>query len=377
MKILIYENSSGLSSYTSKLCEAICESGNYEIDYLTIQNNKYLTSACPRIRVVPKLKTYNKRKKKSLLWLLNRIYVSLFNIRQRGNLCKNNRYDVVSIQETIPIFDQFFIKNFCKKNKNVVYTVHDVVPPIKSLFWSKKSLKKVYSSVDKLIVHTEGNKKQLMDFFGIQEEKICVINHGTDEKYNKLQKSQCKRVLGLNVNKVVILFYGMIRDQKGLDILIESMNGIDNVQLFVAGALPFGETFKEYDTLICKNSIDVFKMVHFIPEEETDIIFNSCDLVCLPYKYFYSQSGVFMKAIKYRKPIIASDVSSFRDYFKKYNIGAICKPNNVSDLRNKIWLTIKLLKSNPSFFYKELDRAAKENSWAISAHKYILAFEKR
>ena len=123
MKILIFENSSGLSSYTSKLCKAICENGEHEIDYLTVQNNQYLKNTCSSIRVIPSLKTFNKRKKKSLLWLLNRISVSIFNIRQRNKLCKKNKYDVISIQETIPIFDQFFIKGFCKKNKKVQVTL--------------------------------------------------------------------------------------------------------------------------------------------------------------------------------------------------------------------------------------------------------------
>lgn len=376
MKILIFENSIGFSSYTSKLCESFGNYPNLQIDYLTIPNNEYLINTKPNINVIPSLSSFNNSKKKTLSWLFDRIRVALHNIKIRNRYCKKTKYDVISIQETIPIFDRFFIKKFCKNNPNVVYTVHDVIPPIKSSFWSIKSLKKIYTCCHKLIVHTDGNKKQLVDKFNISPDKIYVINHGTDEEYTRLNQTECKTTIGLDKNKICVLFYGMIREQKGLDILIEALKGSENIQLFIAGALPHGDAFDQYDASIRNNNIDVFKMIRFIPEDMTDIVYNSCDFVCLPYKYFYSQSGVFMQAIKYRKPIVASDVSSFRDYFDRYNIGFLCKPNNIVDLSTKIKEMVNILNSNPNYFYHDLDRAARENSWDVSAEKYLSVFKK-
>ena len=374
MKILIYENSSGFSSYTSKLCEALVKNEAVRIDYITVENNEYLKNVDERINVLPILKSFDSSKKKSFFWFFNRIYVGFINIIRRNRFCKKNKYDAISIQSTNPVIDRFFIKKFCKQNENVVYTVHDVIPPIRSFSWSKGSLKKMYRSVDKMIVHTEENKRQLVDVFSVPEERIYVVNHGTDVDYVKLDKERCRAELGLDKEKVVLLFYGLIREQKGLDDLIRAMKGLKDCQLFIAGAMPHGESFDAYDSLIKDTGIDAVKMIKFVPEEMTDTVFNSCDVICLPYKYFYSQSGVFMQSIKYRKPVVVSDVSSFREYLNDYSIGILCNPNDPDDLRKKLEELISVLKLDPDRFSADLEKAAKDNSWETSAKKYLTVF---
>ena len=86
-------------------------------------------------------------------------------------------------------------------------------------------------------------------------------------------------------------FYGSIRIQKGLDLLIKALKGID-CNLVVAGAIPFGDSFDRYDKLIENNGINCIKYLEYISEEFTNELFQACELVVLPYKYFYSQSGV-------------------------------------------------------------------------------------
>lgn len=374
MKILIYENSSGFSSYTYKLCNALIEQGE-DVSYLTLENNDEIENIDSRVKVLPYLIDYDKSKKNSIKWLLNRVYVSLYCIIKRNLFCKNKEYDAISIQSTIPIFDQFFLRSFCKKNKNVVYTVHDVIPPIKSFFWSRRSLKRIYTIVPKLIVHTDGNKRQLINEFGFQENKIHVVHHGTDIEYNKMDMETCRCKFGVNQEKTTLLFYGLIREQKGLDVLIKALKGLDNIQLVIAGNMPHGENFNKYKRLITENRIDTVELIQYLPNEWTDELFQACDVVCLPYKYFYSQSGVFMQAIKYRRPVVVSDVSSFSEYINKYNMGILCKPDDVSDLHDKIIILEKLLKKGGVAFEVGLEKAAQENSWMESANKYIKIFD--
>ena len=377
MKLLIYENSAGFSSYTSKLCEELARFKNVEIDYITTPNNSYLKNLNNNVRILPILKDFNKAKKNSLQWIINRLHVSFTNVIRRNRFCKKNKYDAISIQATIPVVDRFFIKSFCRKNRNVIYTVHDVIPPIKSFYWSKKSLGTIYKNVHKLIVHSAGNKAQLTERFGVSSEKVFVVNHGTDSDCVLLDKALCKHKYGLSEKKTVMLFYGLIREQKGLDDLLKALAGIEGVQLFIAGAMPFGEAFDKYKKIINELKIDAIERIEFIPDEETDAIYNACDVVCLPYKYFYSQSGVFMQAIKYRKPVIVSDVSSFSEYLNQYNIGFLCKPNNPLDLREKVEKMSNLLHDDPLFFSEGLEKAARENSWGCSAKKYMDCFSKQ
>lgn len=375
MKILLYEASSGFSYYSKMLCNALVnEYPDIEILFMTTPENHELDDALPRVQILPMLKEFGSQRKNSIGWFINRIATAIQNVKIRNKYIKQNKIDALWIQFTNAVIDQFFIRNAKKYSHKIFYTVHDVIPPVKSFYWSKKSLGKLYSECDELIVHTKGNKQQLIDIFNIKPEKIHIIHHGTDTKYNKLDQVLCRKQFDINQNKIVILFYGSIREQKGLDDLIAALKDKASVQLVVAGAMQNGESFDEYERMIQKNGIDAKCFIQFIPDEWTDALFQACDFVCLPYKYFYSQSGVFMHAIRNRKPVIVSDVSSFREYLNEYRIGDLCKPENPEDLGIVIEKMVSTLNKTPNAFLSELDRAADDNSWGKSAKLHMQLF---
>lgn len=375
MKILVYEGSAGFSSYTHKLCNALCEvSDDIEITYVTAENNSEIRELDDRIRLLPVLKEYDRSSTNSVRWYINRTYISLRNIIVRNIICKKGNYDVVSIQFTIAIFDQFMINSVCKR---VVYTAHDVIPPNKSKFWSFRSLNRIYKRVPQIIVHTEGNRQQLIESFGVSKDKISVIHHGLETKIRRIDQEDCLKKLGIQQKyDIILLFYGSIREQKGLDDLLNALRGIEGVHLIIAGAMPKGESFTVYEDLIRKNGLSVTKIIKYVPFEMTDILFQACDVVCLPYKYFYSQSGVFMQAIQYRRPVIASDVCSFGEYINKYHIGVLSKPGDWEDLHDRILEMRTVLKSNSKNYSDGLELAAAENSWNESAVKHLKLFKR-
>lgn len=367
MKILVYENSAGFTSYTHKLCNALKSSEqSNEIVYMTQHNNAELKGLSKDIILKDVLDYYDKSGKKSIKWFFNRIIISTKNILKRNKEAKTGNYDVLSLQATIPVIDQFFIKKL-KKYTKVVYTVHDVIPPVKSFYYSMPSLAKMYKTVDHIIVHSKKNKEQLIEMFNVEPDKISVVFHGTETSYNFYEQDACREKFGIDKSKTVCLFFGAIREQKGLDILIEAMKGIPDMQLVIAGGMPFGESFDRYDELIKKNNIDCVKYIKFIPEEWSDELFQACDMVCLPYRYFYSQSGVFMQSIQYRKPVVISDVSAFGEYLTKYNMGVLVKPRDISDLHDKLIYMQNIVTKDKNYFSTELERAAKDNSWESSA----------
>lgn len=374
MKILVYENSAGFSNYSHKLCNYLSDYDGVEVYYLTNPNNRNLEYLSKKVKVLAELEEYKKYKKNSIFWLFNRITVSLRNIRKRNNICKLMSFDIVSIQSTIPVFDSTRIKKI--KNCSIILTVHDVVPPVNSFYYSNRSLNKLYHNATRLVVHTDGNKRQLTSLFGISQSKICVIPHGTDTVFDSSNIVYDRDYFGLSKEKKVVLFYGMIREQKGLDDLIIALKGLQDIQLLIAGNVPFGESFDRYKNLIVQNGIDCVEMVRFIPEKMVDSLFMSVDFVCLPYKYFYSQSGVFMQCLKYRKPVVVSNVSSFEEFLVKYKIGLICKPNDAEDLHNKLDELANILNDDmlKNELVNNLEKAAKENSWDVASKMYLDLF---
>lgn len=374
-KILVYENSSGFAQYTYKLCNALAtQYPEYEIHYLTDYKNIYLTNMVDTVIVKPILKVPAPIKGKRLKWAMNRLYVAVSNILIRNRYAKENDIDIVSIQSTLSTVDQFFIRSFCKTNI-IVLTVHDVIPPIKSLYWSRNSLKKLYNSCKSLIVHSKNNESQLIEQFCIDSSKISVIHHGTDVNYNKIDKKECFDHLGIPDDGVpIILFFGMIREQKGLDDFIRAMNEIDvPCRAIIAGAMPNGEQFSKYEELMSdKRKFVCF--IKFIDEDDVDYLYQASDAVVFPYKYFSSQSGVFMQAIKYRKPIIATNVSSFKQYIDDYSIGIVSEPNDPDALKENIKHMLALTDSERETVRGNLEKAAYDNSWEKAATLYMECF---
>lgn len=368
MNLLIYEANSGFTSYTKPLANAISEDNDMSVSIMTSKGNQELNGILPCVNVLRDLDEYKSNLKHGTIrWLIDRMMVSWRNIVRRNRIVAKSDYDVILVEFTLPIIDQFYFKKLRRKAK-VILTVHDVIPPNKSRFWSMNSLGKLYRIADHLIVHSRENKKELIERFQIAEDKISIIHHGVDPNKTILDKNECRKELNISEKENVILFYGGIRPQKGLDNLIRSLNGID-CTLVVAGALPHGDSFAPYEQLISEHNIKTIKMVEYVSDEMTDVLYGAADIVALPYKYFFSQSGVFMQAIQYRKLIVASDVSSFSSYVNEYALGLVCKPNDVESLHSTINEAIQkkdLLYENAKF-----ENALKDNSWEAAADKHV------
>lgn len=367
-KLLMSEYSAGFSCYSYILVNYLinCD-GIDNIIYLTPEDNLYFESIDLRVDKRDIFKKYhvgNIFKRKSILWGIDRIFISVMNCFIRNIVIRKEKPDVVLVQASHSCLDGFFLKGINKKI-NKMLTVHDVIVPTNSLSWSMKSLKRMYDEADTLIVHSKTNKKQLMELFDVDEKKIYVIPHGLLTGYQKMDKGECRKRLGIETKKKVLLFYGDMRKSKGLDVLLKSAKGVD-CHLLISGTPPYGESFAPYEELIEKNKLSVTKILEFTPDYFRDILFQASDFLVLPYKEFYSQSGVFMQAIQYGLPIIATDVSSFREYIEKYNIGYVAKPNDVDDLKR----TINKACSENCDFNDGMKKAVEENCWEVTSEQY-------
>jgi glycosyltransferase involved in cell wall biosynthesis len=147
------------------------------------------------------------------------------------------------------------------------------------------------------------------------------------------------------------------------------MKGIDAV-LIVGGAVPYGTTFDQYQERIDKRHIRSYIHAQFVSDELTTIMFNAADILVLPYKYFFSQSGVLLEGIKYGVPIVSTDVGCFREYIDKYHIGCVCQPNNVSELNNAIQVVL----NDKSIKEDRFAVARVENTHENSSKEYLKVF---
>ena len=128
----------------------------------------------------------------------------------------------------------------------------------------------------------------------------------------KLPRAEAERTLGLDSSRKTLLFFGLIRKYKGLDILLEAFGGLpEDYQLLIAGE-PYGD-FSEYAEAIGRNPnkerIHLFDK--YIPDSEVRLYFSAADAVVLPYRSA-TQSGVGAAADYFEVPMIVTDTGSLR-----------------------------------------------------------------
>ena len=197
------------------------------------------------------------------------------------------------------------------------------------------------------------------------QTRVQQLFHPVYNHFPKLcDKRDSRKRLGLPTAEDVhiILFFGLIRAYKGLDILLEALPRTQNkgkpVHLVIAGEAY--ENWAKYESIIKKHEIQDIVHVHnyFIANEDVPVFFGAVDAVCLPYRSA-SQSGVTAIAIQYGIPVVASSVGGLVEYFKGNSLGRLCPPNDPSALSNAILSRL----GAPTLMPEEINEVRDRFSW--------------
>ena len=139
---------------------------------------------------------------------------------------------------------------------------------------------------------------------------VKVLFHPIYNNYKPLtEKKSALNRLHLNDGKY-ILFFGLVRKYKGLDLAIRAMADEEiisqNIKLIVAGE--FYESEDVYNKLINQlNLKNIIIFNEFVEDDKVPDFFSICNLVILPYKSA-TQSGVTQLAMNYSKPMLVTNV---------------------------------------------------------------------
>ena len=176
---------------------------------------------------------------------------------------------------------------------------------------------------DVLFVHTKILAQELSALLGKGHPPIYVSPHGTWTAH----KPANPRPLAERMKWKRLLFFGTIRRNKGLDLLLNAAELLPGYSVTIAGAEHDPEYFR---TCIAPQveklrgmgrNIDVRKQ--FLPEEALGALFAEHSAIVLPYtQQFAAQSGVAFMALAHETPMIASEVGGLRDLFSEFDIGA-------------------------------------------------------
>ncbi len=280
---------------------------------------------------------------------------------------KSAKSDLFIANYWMSIFSVFL--SFCsrglKTSTKRIALVHNLVPHEKRFFdrWLNKLFVRNF---DAFVVMSDQVKNDLLSLR--PDAKVLSLEHPWyDQFLEKIQRNDACEKLGLDATKKVLLFFGLIRDYKGLDVLLEAFLLLDeSYSLLVAGE--FYNDKSSYNHFITDPRIaSRVKVVDkFIPDEEVHIYFSAADVSVLPYRSA-TQSGVTATSFHFGVPVIVTDVGGLKEAVQ--DMGKVVQPNNNEMLATAIRDYFE--KSEQVAFKKSIDSKRGTFSWDNFAERVV------
>lgn len=334
----------GICQYTYKLTSYLVTNG-CEVNLIT--NKNYEFDKGKNFKVIKKFMKVNFNKSSlklfqkiinGFLYILSLLFIVFYVL--------NNKVSIVHMQWiSSPIIDRYFVKLLKSLKVKIVVTAHNIIPH-EPKDKDKVNFSRLYNEVDQIIVHSNKNIEQAKKILKINDyKKFNVIPHGNFafSVPHNTSHSQLRESFGINEKDKTLLFFGLIREYKGLDILLESLNILNRKfhdwKLIIAGN---SDNFLSYEKQIKEYEIEnkVIKNISYIPIEEVGNYFIASDVVVLPYRNIY-QSGVVQMSYSYGKPIIGTKVGGLVDVIEDGKSGYLVEPNSPHALAEILYDTFK------------------------------------
>jgi glycosyltransferase involved in cell wall biosynthesis len=218
-----------------------------------------------------------------------------------------------------------------KKNTKIVCIADNIIPHEKRT--ADKILTKYFMlPIDGFITMSNKVTQDLLQFNSNANYKQVV--HPLYDNFGKIiDKREARKYLKIEPNIKLVLFFGFIREYKGLDLLLDAMDTDDvkkqSIQLIVAG-----EFYQNKDVYLDQiNQKGISSQVRiiddFIPDDMVRYYCCAADVIVQPYKKA-TQSGVTPLAYHFEVPMIVTNVGGLPEMVKDGESGLVCEPNSQS-----------------------------------------------
>ncbi len=301
--------------------------------------------------------------------------INPFNWIKVGLRIKNEKPDLIIVRYWLPFMGPCLgtILRIVKWNKHtkVIAIVDNMIPHEKRI-GDQLFTKFFVGGVDGFLTMS---KKVQNDVKTFTNKPSCVSPHPIYDHFGEtMPKVEARKLLNLEENDKVILFFGFVRAYKGLDLLIEAMNEPAikeaGIKLVIAGE--FYEAPEPYlaqiDNLNLTDTVSVYNK--YIGEKEVKLYASAADFIIQPYKNA-TQSGVTPMAYHFLKPMLVTNVGGLADTVPHDKVGLVVEPN-VQEIAKGI---IQLYEKGVDHFLPNLITEKKKYSWEQMRQSFLTLYQ--
>lgn len=314
----------GLASYNERLVREFNSKG-YEVTLstFTLQYPNFLFPGKTQYSSSPKPGDINIIEEVNSINPLNWLKVGL-RIRKEAP-------DLLLFKFWLPFMGPCFgtIARLVKGNKKTkVVSIIDNIIPHEKRIGDKLFANYFVGAMDGFVAMSKDVLKDL-NIFDSKKPKIFSPHPIFDNFGKAIPKNEAIKNIGLNTKNRYILFFGFVRDYKGLDLLIDAFSDSrfrnKNLKLIVAGEFYNGG--EQYFEQIKKLGLEeeIIMRNDFIANEDVKNYFCSADIIAQPYKTA-TQSGVTQIGYHFEKPMLVTDVGGLAEIIPHNVVGYVVQP---------------------------------------------------
>ena len=261
-----------------------------------------------------------------------------------------------------------YITRHMKKHCKVISILDNVVPH-EQRFFDTPLTKYFLEGSTGYITLCEAVSKDLLKLK--KDAVYAVIQHPLYSHFGeKLPRKIAEEKLGLETGKKNILFFGLIRKYKGLDILIEAFKDLSSdYQLIIAGE-PYGSFDKYQQQLdLLPKDHKVKTVLKYIKDSQVKDYFSAADLAVLPYRSA-TQSGISSVSYHFEVPMVVTDVGGLKETIGEKGTGIVVEEGSPEKIKNAIieYFDKPQLKE---YFIENIRKEKERLSWTAFGQKLL------